>query len=96
MRSRYTAYVLQQYDYLLKTWHPDTRPPGLDSDPEHFIKWLELDVIATHAGGINDEQGDVEFVARYKLNGRAQRLHELSHFTRINGRWFYVYGERRQ
>jgi len=35
----------------------------------------------------------VEFVARYKVGGKAQRLHEVSRFERIDGRWVYVDGE---
>jgi len=38
----------------------------------------------------------VEFVARYKLNGRAFRLHEVSRFARVDGRWLYVDGEIRE
>jgi SEC-C motif-containing protein len=34
-------------------------------------------------------------VARSKLGGRAQRLHETSRFVREDGRWFYVDGEMR-
>ena len=30
MRSRYSAYVLKLEDYLLATWHPDTRPRQLE------------------------------------------------------------------
>ena len=34
MRSRYSAYVLGLEDYLLRTWHSDTRPPVLSLDAE--------------------------------------------------------------
>jgi SEC-C motif-containing protein len=37
-----------------------------------------------------DEQGTVEFVARYKVGGKAHRLHEISRFVRENGQWFYL------
>ena len=30
MRSRYTAYTLNLETYLLKTWHPQTRPASID------------------------------------------------------------------
>ena len=32
MRSRYSAYVHGEVDYLLNTWHPDTRPDTLNLD----------------------------------------------------------------
>ena len=32
----------------------------------------------------------VEFVARSKLGGKAERLHETSRFVREGGRWYYV------
>jgi SEC-C motif-containing protein len=93
MRSRYCAYVLRREDYLLATWHASTRPVSLDLAVEVPPKWLGLD-IRRH------EQGDadhaiVEFVARYKINGRAHRLHEASRFVREDGRWYYVDGEVR-
>ena len=35
----------------------------------------------------------VEFVARYRVGNRAQRLHETSRFVREGGRWYYLDGE---
>ena len=90
MRSRYSAFVLDLGDYLLATWHPDTRPPVLDPNPPG-LKWLGLEV---KAAKLQDaDHGTVEFVARSKLGGRAQRLHESSRFVREAGRWFYVDGD---
>jgi SEC-C motif-containing protein len=89
MRSRYSAFVLDLTGYLLDTWHPSTRPASLDPSPA-ALSWLGLDVRrhtvqdTTHA--------TVEFVARSKLGGRAERLHETSRFVREDGRWFYVDG----
>lgn len=90
MRSRYSAYVLKLEDYLLATWHSDTRPSELDLAADD-TKWLGLDVKkhirhdATHA--------TVEFVARYRIAGRGHRLHETSRFVCEDGRWFYVDGD---
>jgi SEC-C motif domain protein len=91
MRSRYTAYTRGDAAYLGATWHPTTRrqDPGLDEP----VKWQGLTILATQAGGVSDREGKVEFVARYKLGGRAYRLHELSRFRRHHGRWYYVDGE---
>jgi len=94
MRSRYTAYVLHNTDYLLATWHPTTRPKSLELQQE--IKWLGLKVISSHEGMENDTSGTVEFVARNKLAGHAFRLHENSRFLRENGRWYYLDGDLKE
>lgn len=91
MRSRYSAFVRRDADYLRVTWHAATCPAelGLDADP--VPTWLGLKVLrhtpqdATHA--------EVEFVARYKIGGRAHRLHEISRFEVVDTRWVYVDGE---
>jgi SEC-C motif-containing protein len=93
MRSRYTAYVRGDETYLRQSWHDSTCPQTLGLDQQPPVKWLGLKIIRTQAGGADDNTGVVEFVARYKLNGKAQRLHETSHFLREAGRWLYVKGE---
>lgn len=92
MRSRYTAFVMQDEAYLLATWHPSTRPAHLGLAQEApRPQWLGLKIMdyrmqdATHA--------TVEFVARQKIAGRAYRLHEVSRFVLESGRWFYVDGD---
>ena len=89
MRSRYSAYVLGLEDYLLATWHASTRPAALHLGAGAQAKWLGLEVRA-HAAG--DDTATVEFLARCRIGGRAQRLHEVSRFLREDGRWFYVDG----
>lgn len=89
MRSRYSAYALGLEAYILATWHTSTRPP--DARPEQGIRWLGLTIKRREATG--DGRAIVEFVARYKIGGRAQRLHEISRFVRDDGRWYYVDGQ---
>lgn len=92
MRSRYSAYVLQNRDYLLRTWHPDTRPKDIEF--EAGIKWLGLEVrkhIITNT--ITQDSALVEFVARYRVGGKGQRLQEKSYFVKLNGSWFYSHGD---
>ena len=91
MRSRYTAYTLLDEDYLRSTWHPSTRPAELGLAEDLLTKWIGLEVKRHEQQ--DAEHAIVEFVARYKVNGRAQRLHEVSRFVREAGRWFYVDGE---
>ncbi len=87
MRSRYSAYALGREDYLLATWHPSTSPGELELPP---VKWNGLEIRRTDE---SHEAGVVEFVARYRVNGRAQRLHETSRFARQDGRWLYIDGQ---
>jgi SEC-C motif-containing protein len=89
MRSRYTAFVLGRHGYLRDTWHPSTRPPTIEAPPTG-LRWLGLDVRQARQEA---DRATVEFVARSKLGGRAERLHETSRFVREAGRWFYVDGD---
>jgi SEC-C motif-containing protein len=106
MRSRYTAYGQRNEPYLLATWHASTRPAEPVMSEDEKVQWLGLEVKsalrlrqrkANEAdNGADLTRDTVEFVARFKLNGRAQRLHEISNFVREPAegglRWFYVDG----
>jgi SEC-C motif-containing protein len=89
MRSRYTAFVLEDAGYLLATWHPSHRPAGISFDAG--VKWLGLEVRSHSQPAAG--RAEVELVARSRLAGRAQRLHERSRFVCEHGRWYYVDGE---
>ncbi|HWU81902.1 MAG TPA: YchJ family metal-binding protein [Methylophilaceae bacterium] len=90
MRSRYTAYVYRLEDHLLATWHPDTRPVQLELAHEPAPKWLGLEV--RQSADLSETTAIVEFIARYKVGGKAERLHETSRFERIDGCWYYLDG----
>jgi len=89
MRSRYSAYVLKLEDYVLASWHPTTRPQQLNLAND-TTKWLGLKIKAAVETG--PDRASVEFVARNKVNGKAERLHEMSQFVREEGRWYYLDG----
>lgn len=92
MRSRYTAFTLQNEDYLLATWHHSTRPATLElSGGEPAPKWIGLQVRQHLQTG--DNTAIVEFVARYRVGGRAHRLHETSRFVREGRHWYYLDGD---
>ena len=90
MRSRYSAYVLKLEAYLLASWHDSTRPAALDLAADN-TKWIGLEIRKHNAESA--DRATVEFVARYKIGGRAARLHEVSRFVREDGKWFYLDGE---
>lgn len=94
MRSRYTAFVLMDAGYLRYSWHPDYCPKNIHLNEQ--TRWLGLKIIKTVAGGTNDESGEVEFVARSKVNGKASRLHENSRFSHYQQRWVYLDGKFRK
>lgn len=93
MRSRYTAHTLGREDYLLRSWHPSTRPKSLRLGDAAGIRWIGLKILSVEDGGPEDSEGLVEFVARHKVDGKASRLHELSRFAREGSDWFYVDGK---
>ncbi|MFF1816809.1 YchJ family protein [Kribbella sp. NPDC058245] len=84
MRSRYSAFVVGDTAYLLRTWHSTTRPPQLELSPN--IRWTGLEILSTTDGTPFHTEGTVSFRARYA--GGAQQ--ENSHFTREAGEWKYV------
>jgi SEC-C motif domain protein len=96
MRSRYSAYVLGEIDYILDSLHPEHRQ-DVDRDATETwsknAKWKSLEVVSTEAGGPADDKGTVEFIARFELNGVAQEHRERAQFAKHAGRWYYVDGD---
>lgn len=90
MRSRYCAFVVRDEGYLLRTWHPDYRPSGVEFDPA--TRWTGLEIRETTEGSMFHTTGTVTFVARYTHGGEPGQLHERSHFERHDGAWVYVNG----
>ena len=92
MRSRFAAFAVGDVDYLLSTWHRQTRPDDLELDPD--VTWTRLEVVASRAGGILDQAGTVEFRAFYRNAGSREVMHEVSEFVRVDGAWVYVSPQR--
>jgi len=90
MRSRYSAYVLANEDYLRRTWDSSGCPQELILDEK--IKWIKLEIISTSAGQRENAQGTVEFKAWFIENDKLACLHEKSDFIRQQGRWVYYGG----
>ena len=91
MRARYSAYVMGDTEFLLRSWHPTTRPATVSFDPD--LEWLGLEIERTEAGGGFDTEGVVEFRARFRRGDEHLELHEESSFTRVDGSWVYVAGD---
>ncbi|MBI1194219.1 MAG: YchJ family protein [Gammaproteobacteria bacterium] len=96
MRSRYSAFAKAAPEYLETSLHPDHRS---DYDASATKKWSEdsqwsgLEIIATEAGGENDDTGMVEFIASYRYNGGHHRHHEKASFEKVDGIWYYTDGD---
>ena len=91
MRSRYSAFAIGDAAYLVRSWHPDTRPRKVTLDPDQ--RWERLEILGTTGGGLLHAEGTVEFRAHYQHTTHAGVLHELSRFTRERGEWRYVDGD---
>jgi len=93
MRARFSAYVLNATEFLLRSWDEHTRPtPGALNQGES-ISWEKLRVIRTEQGTETDETGLVEFIAQgWTSSAQAITLHETSRFKRQDGQWFYIDG----
>jgi SEC-C motif domain protein len=90
MRSRFSAYAVGDEPYLLRTWHPSTRPPAVGLDPS--VRWLGLDILDSTDPGPFGTEGMVEFRARYTRGGRPGELRETSRFVRHEHAWIYIDG----
>ena len=91
MRSRYTAYVVKDVNYLLGTWHSSTKPATIASAA--IPEWNGLHIVRTEAGGGSDDHGVVEFKAKAIGRKKVWTLHEVSRFKKENDKWFYVDGD---
>ena len=92
MRSRFAAFKSGDARWLLRTWHPSTRPADLDlvDNP----RWRGLQIVDVVDGGADAVHGIVEFRATYlQDDGEIGVLHERSRFVRDDGRWYYVDGD---
>ena len=95
MRSRYSAYVLGISDYVVKTTHPKFRGKDFKENIKNWMnqtRWTDLEVLEVSEGLLDDEMGEVEFVAEFILDGQCQILHEKSTFVKYKGRWVYTEG----
>jgi SEC-C motif-containing protein len=96
MRARYAAYVLAEVDFIIDSVHPNSPGEADRRTTEAWSKnadWKGLEVVSTEAGGEGDEQGIVEFIARFDVQGAPQQHHERARFVRHNKKWMYMDGE---
>jgi len=97
MASRYVAYATGAIDYLLETHDPKTRSETDRKSTEDWSRraqWQGLEIVSTDKGGPEDDEGYVEFIARYAMDGVDHVHRERSRFRRQDGRWYFVSGAK--
>ncbi|WP_310739061.1 YchJ family metal-binding protein [Microbispora sp. H10830] len=88
MRSRFSAFAAEDEAYLLRTWHPSTRPARVDFD--RGMRWTGLEIEAATGGSPVHADGTVTFRARYDYRGQPGEMREQSRFVRHEGAWVYL------
>jgi len=87
MRSRYSAFVLANIEYLQKSHHSSTRPSKQEKRKiekwTKSVNWLKLEIL-------NSSLDTVEFKAFFMENGLVSVIHENSKFCKENGYWVYL------
>jgi len=97
MRSRYSAYVEHEIDYIINTCvsrDKDKIDYKSTKDWSEQSNWLGLKIISTEKGGVNDTEGTVEFDASYERDGLKDVHHERAKFKRngTDAQWLYDEG----
>lgn len=96
MRSRYSAYVKVETDYIYETTHPKHRE-GYDhagtKEWAESAEWKGLEIISVRNGGEGDLTGEVEFIARFDEKGEPRVHHELGLFKKEDAAWFFTDGK---
>lgn len=96
MRSRYSAYVVADINYLMNSHHPSTRPTKERKEILRWTKsvqWIKLEIKNSIAGTENDTEGWVVFIAYFSEGGKIETIHENSRFVKENGKWYYISGQ---
>lgn len=88
MRSRYTAHVLLEDEYLHRTYLATARKPYVEENEPADIAWKRLEVHA-HEPGAKPDMAYVDFTAYFDDHGAERSIREKSEFQRIDGTWFY-------
>jgi len=96
MRARYSAYVKTAVQFILDSTHPSKRGEFTAEGIRRWSvnsQWHGLTILETEAGGPEDDQGTVEFIADFTEKGRRQKHHEIATFRRQDGRWYFYDGQ---
>lgn len=93
MRSRFAAYPTRNYLHLRRSLSKKQQADYSEADAREWAEsseWLGLEITATEGGGVDDEEGIVDFIARFRVKGEERKHVEKAHFIREEGRWVYA------
>lgn len=96
MKARYVAYTTGDVNFIISSHDPETRENVSKEATEEWsrsARWLGIEILSTIGGSPDDDDGVVEFVASFELEGKKINHHEKSYFKKINGNWFFVDGQ---
>ena len=96
MRSRYSAYVMKEIDYLRTSLHPDQRADFNEKTTRAWAEgaeWHGLEIIGSTGGGPDESEGRVEFSVSYTEKGVKKDYRERATFSKNDGTWYLVSGE---
>ena len=97
MRSRFTAYINSDAEYIIKTTHKDNQDYTLNMDSwkkdilnfSDYTDFIELEIFETIEG---DKESFVNFKATLKQDNLDASFTENSRFLKVNNKWLYVDG----
>ena len=93
MRSRYTAYATRAYAHLESSLTSEEQKGFSKEEAKKWAEnseWLGFTLLRTERGGPEDDEGIVEFSARFRADGKDHEHHEASRFIKEDGRWLYA------
>ena len=103
VRSRFSAYCLGKFDYLVETTHPAYREAStaqMLEEQTRDVHWLRLDMgpvkRTSPKAGTASSSTRPNFYAYYELEGSVRRIGERSFFQRKDGKLYYVDGVARR
>lgn len=92
MRSRYSAFAKHEIDYIVQTTAKGQQQ-ALDvaaiREWSESNQWLKLDVVQAQEK-LDKNHAQVEFKAHYHDGQQAQEHHEISHFVKHAGAWYFL------
>lgn len=95
MRSRCAAFATRSIDWIIESEIPESRAYTDRRATEEWIMgstWKGMRVIETQQGGVDDDQGLVEFKAFLQQDGKDVEHHEIASFRKVDGAWYFVDG----
>ncbi len=96
MRSRYSAYVKKEIDWLRSSLHPSHRADFNEASSRAWAEqaaWQGIEILKTEKGGTEDSEGTVEFIVSFAENGARQEHRERSSFRKVDGAWYFTEGK---